>query len=220
MSTRKDVRSRIGWANGRSRARASHDYPNNSDVTMQATIPIIVFRKKLTGILSTNGKFSKVSRVLANEAITNGAVACEKSYKYNHISKVVNLIKIPVATSRSSVKYIDCVVDKDVAPSTIVLGLPALHSLNYQMKVGNVRVVHRIIHRRKRGTRERSRSPLINRYRVNRGGEPNRDSRGRRQRESHSSLRHQYAANSQPHFRRSDSIELLSMEEMREIENW
>lgn len=194
---------------------------------MSLRLPVTVFRKTIKANLNTGGQLSKISRELANFAITKGARTQEKRFQFNEMVRRVDVVYVPVGTSRSSIKTIEMLVDKHLQSTDMILALPALRQLRYRMIVGDVTAIHtervkispnRMADRRRRrdeavGER-RSRDLAVRRARMD---------RGRTERVSRGAGRRPGERNQHSRFVRGNSEELVmrvSQREMEEIESW
>lgn len=137
MAPKKNIRNRLGWTPEERRNPSDRSQSNKKEI-ISLVIPVLVYRRRLTATLNTLGQFSKISQELASFVITKGATFQEAVYKYNEITKTMSTVFVPIATNKGSIVSIKCLVDRGLTRCSMVLGMPAIRKLGYQVRVGNV----------------------------------------------------------------------------------
>lgn len=232
----KNVRNRLGWTADERHYQADRAQGHKKEI-FSLVIPVLVYRRRLSATINTLGQFSKVSQELASYSITKGATFQEVAYRYNEISRTMNIVVVPIATNRGSIVSVKCLVDRCLKGSSMVLGMPAIRKLGYHMRVGNItaktqiRTIKRNLgehlqqmdrerlssrnepRRRRRNSREDRRERRVG-ERLRRNSTDH-----RRQRQGRSSSNSETAGR-RYHESPDEIVVGLSREEMDEIQSW
>lgn len=233
MPGNNNVRNRLGW-DSRERLRKRNNkafgfQPNKKEI-ISLTIPVLIYRKRVSATINTLGQFSKISQELAGYVITKGAEFQETVYQYNDIRKRIKTIFVPLSTTRGAVTKAKFLVDRELKGLDMVLCMPVIRKLGHRVVVGNVTARTNIkMVRQRRGEElaqiERERVATHSEDRRSRNFRDNRRSTTTGHQENTRNEREGRSLHRRSSGRRQaeiseDVIEGLSREEMEEIRSW
>lgn len=109
---------------------------------MYATVPLLMYDRRVLAALSCGSTFSKIGKHLANIAIGKGCTQRSKVAEYNGRRRVVKVIVVPMGTRTGRIRPVECLIDAFTPPMGVILGLAGMKALGYRITVDRTVAEH------------------------------------------------------------------------------
>lgn len=106
-------------------------------------IPVIVCFKRVPARLDCASVVTRVGMDIGNLVMANGASYREVTTRIDGKQRIMKTLLVPLGVRVGRMKRVSCVIDPDLPPRIVILGLPAIKMLSFRMTIDNIAVEYK-----------------------------------------------------------------------------